>query len=104
AGVRQHVDPHGIEVMSIGNFNLAMKDDDEKRLNKLYETSAYVNMAGGIQGYQQVAAANAMMGAGDAMREGRAGGSPAAGSDPMLAGAGLGIGMAMANQFNASMQ
>jgi len=101
AGVRQHVDAHGIEVMSIGNFNLAMKDDDEKRLNKLYETSAYVNMAGGIQGYQQVAAANAMMGAGDAMREGRGGGG---GSDPMLAGAGLGVGMAMANQFRESMQ
>jgi membrane protease subunit (stomatin/prohibitin family) len=101
-GVRQHVDPYGIEITSIGNFNLAMKDEDEKRLNKLYETSAYVNMAGGIQGYQQVAAANAMMGAGDAMREGR--GAAAAGSDPMLAGAGLGMGMAMAQQFQQSMQ
>ena len=92
AGVRQHVEPYGVEVTAIGNVNLAMKDEDEKRLAKLYETTAYVNLAGGIQGYQQVAAAQAIMGAGDAMREGRG----AAGSDPLLAGAGLGVGFAMA--------
>jgi len=100
-GVRPHVDPCGIEVTGIGNFNLAMKDEDEKRLNKLYETSAYVNMAGGIQGFQQVAAASAMMNAGEAMKEGGgAGGS----GNPMLAGAGLGLGMAMAGQFAQAMQ
>jgi membrane protease subunit (stomatin/prohibitin family) len=102
AGVRPHVEGHGIEVTSIGNFNLAMKDDDERRLNKLYETSAYVNMAGGVQNYQQVAAASAMMGAGDALREGRA--AAAGSADPILAGAGLGVGMAVAAQMAQAAQ
>lgn len=101
-GVRPHVESYGIEVTTIGNFNVAMKDDDEKRLNKLYETSAYVNMAGGVAGYQQVAAANAMMGAGDAMREGRGGGAAGSGGDPLLAGAGLGVGMSIAAQMAAA--
>jgi membrane protease subunit (stomatin/prohibitin family) len=100
-GVRQHVDPYGIEITGIGNFNLAMKDEDEQRLNKLYETSAYVNMAGGIQGYQQIAAADAMRNAGEGMKAGGGGGG---GGNSMLAGAGLGVGMAMANQFNQAMQ
>jgi membrane protease subunit (stomatin/prohibitin family) len=84
--------------MAIGNFNLAMKDEDEKRLKKLYETSAYVNMAGGMQGYQQMASAQAMMAAGDAMKE-NPGGGGGGGGNPLLAGAGLGIGMGMAQQF-----
>ena len=99
-GLREHVERYGIEIISIGNFNLAMKDDDEQRLNKLYETHAYVNMAGGIQGYQQVAAAQAMMKAGEGMAKGGGDG----GGGGLLAGAGLGVGMAMANQFNQAMQ
>ncbi len=96
-GLHEHSERYGIEVTTIGNFNLAMKDDDEQRLNKLYETSAYVNMAGGIQGYQQVAAAQAMMKAGEGMAKGGDGGGA------LLAGAGLGVGMAMANQMQNAM-
>ena len=99
-GLREHFEPYGVEVMRIGNFNLAMKDEDEKRLNKLYENAAYVNMAGGIQGYQQVAAANAMMQAGEGMAKGGGMG----GANPLLAGAGLGVGLGFAGQFNQSMQ
>jgi membrane protease subunit (stomatin/prohibitin family) len=103
ANVRPHVDRYGIEVTALGNFNLAMKDDDEKRLTKLYETSAYVNMAGGVHGYQQVAAASAMMSAGDAMKDGggagMGGGGGMGGGNPLLAGAGLGVGMAIAGQM-----
>ena len=99
AGLRPHVEPYGIEVIRIGNFNLAMKDEDEKRLNKLYESAAYVNMAGGVQGYQQVAAANAMMQAGEGLAKGGGGGA-----NPLLAGAGLGAGLAMAGQFSQAMQ
>src|SRR5262249_15344043 len=36
-GLHAETERYGIEVTSIGNFNLAMKDDDEQRLNKLYE-------------------------------------------------------------------
>ncbi|MBI4507993.1 MAG: SPFH domain-containing protein [Deltaproteobacteria bacterium] len=101
-GLRPHVEPYGIEVARIGNFNLAMKDEDEKRLNKLYENAAYMNMAGGVQGFQQVAAASAMMNAGEALKQGGGGGNLA--NNPLLAGAGLGVGLAMAGQFQQAMQ
>ena len=97
SGVRQHVEPYGIEVMRLGNFNLAMKEDDEQRLNKLYENTAYVNAAGGLQGYQQMAAASAMMNAGEGMKKG------GGGDNPMMAGAGLGMGLAMAGQMASAM-
>ena len=96
AGLREHIDPYGLEVMRLGNFNLAMKDEDEQRLNKLYENAAYMNMAGGVGGYQQMAAASAMMDAGAGMKAGGGGGG-GGGDNPMLTGAGLGVGMAMAN-------
>ena len=82
----------------LGNFNLIMKEEDEKRLNKIFDNAAYMNMAGGIQGYQQMAAASAMMDAGEGMKQGGAGGGN------MLAGAGLGVGFGMANQFAGAMQ
>ncbi len=102
AGLHQYVEQYGVEITSIGNFNLAMKPEDEERLNKLYETNAYVNMAGGMQGYQQMAAARAMMDAGEGMKHG--GGGDGGGGGGLLAGAGLGVGMAMAGQFANAMQ
>jgi membrane protease subunit (stomatin/prohibitin family) len=94
AALRPHVEPYGIQVTSLGNFNLNMKPDDEERLNKLYETSAYVNMAGGIGGYRELAAGKAMMGAGEGLAQGGRGGDSGLGL-----GAGLGVGMAIANQM-----
>ncbi len=99
-GLRPHVEPYGIEVVRIGNFNLAMKDDDEQRLNKLYENAAYVNMAGSVENYQKMAAANAMMNAGDAMKSGGGGGR---GDNPLLTGAGLGVGVAIGSQMAGAM-
>lgn len=99
AGLRPHVEPYGIEVVRIGNFNLGMKEEDEKTLNELYKNAAYVNMAGGVQGFQQVAAASAMMNAGEAMKQGGGG----AGGGHLLAGAGLGVGLAMAGQMANAM-
>jgi len=94
AALHPFVEPYGIEVTSLGNFNLNMNPQDEERLNKLYETSAYVNMAGGIAGYQQLAAGQAMMGAGQGLAQG--GGK---GDSGLGVGAGLGVGMAIANQM-----
>lgn len=99
-GHREHLEPYGIEIVQIGNFNLAMKDEDEKRLTKLYENAAYVNMAGGVQGYQQMAVANAMMNVGEGLKSGGGGGGD--GGNPLLAGAGLGVGLAMAQQIQQS--
>jgi len=98
-GVREHVEPYGLEIMRLGNFNLGMNDKDEERLNKFYENAAYINMTGGMQGYQQFAQANMMMKAGEGMAKG--GGGGAAGG--MMAGAGLGVGLGMAGQMMNSM-
>src|SRR5207249_2584737 len=48
--IRPHVEPYGIEVVGIGNFNLSMKDEDQQKLSKLFENAAYMNMAGGVGG------------------------------------------------------
>jgi membrane protease subunit (stomatin/prohibitin family) len=101
-GMRPGIEPYGIEVVTIGNFNLGMKDEDEKKLSKLYENAAYMNMAGGAAGFQQVATASAMMSAGEGMAQPGGGGG---GGNAALTGAGLGVGMAMANNMaNAQAQ
>jgi len=97
SGVRQHVEPYGLEIMRLGNFNIGMNDKDEERLNKFYESAAYVNMAGGMQGYQQFAQANMMMKAGEGMAKGGDGGGGGGGG--MLGGAGLGVGLGIAGQM-----
>src|SRR6185295_17967614 len=66
------------------------------QLKALYKDAAQIRMAGGMQGYQQLAAGKAMMSAGEGMAKG---GGDGGGGSPMLAGAGLGMGMAMANMF-----
>src|SRR5262249_51708397 len=92
--VKRHIDPYGVQVVRLGNFVVAIKEEDEQNLKKLYTDAAYVRMAGGLQGYQQLAAGKAMMGAGEGMAQGGSGGGAAA------TGAGLGVGFAMANMFS----
>src|SRR5215831_5432898 len=96
--VKRHIDPYGVQVVRLGNFVVAIKEEDEANLKKLYTDAAYVRMAGGLQGYQQFAAGKAMMGAGEGMAKGGDGGG-AAGT-----GAGLGVGFAMANMFSQQQQ
>jgi membrane protease subunit (stomatin/prohibitin family) len=96
-GVKKHVDHYGVQIVQLGNFVLAIKEEDEKNLKKLYTDAAYVRMAGGMQGYQQFAAGKAMMGAGEGMAKG--GGADGQGGGAMLGGAALGVGFGMANMF-----
>ncbi len=97
-GVRKHVDPYGINIVRLGNFVISMKDEDDANLTKLYTDAAYVNMAGGMQEYQQFAAGKAMMGAGEGMAKGGGEGS-GEGGGAVLGGAGLGVGFGMAQMF-----
>jgi len=99
-GVRRHVEPYGIEVMRFGNFHIAMNEKDEERLNKFYEKTSYIAMAGGMAGYQQFAQAEMMMNAGEGMAKGGGGG----GAGGALAGAGLGMGFGMAANMMQGMQ
>lgn len=98
AGIRRHVESYGLEVVRFGNFHIAMGEEDEDRLNKFYERASYVNMTGGLAGYQQLAQAEMMMNAGEGMKKGGGGG------DAGLGGAGLGLGLGMAAQMMGNMQ
>jgi len=89
--VRKHVESYGVEIVRFGDFTISMDPADKERLDKLVERFAYVNMAGGMAGYQQLAQAEMMMGAAEGMKKGGGGGG--------LEGAGIGMGFAMAGQM-----
>src|SRR5260370_16530330 len=100
-GCKPHISPYGMKVVRLGNFVVAIKEEDEVQLKQLYKDAAQIRMAGGMQGYQQLAAGKAMMGAGEGMAKG---GGDGGGGNPMLGGAGLGVGMGMAAMFNQQNQ
>ena len=95
-GLRRHVESYGIEVVRFGDFHIAMNKEDEERLNKFFQDASYIQMAGGMQGYQQFAQANMMMKAGEGMAKGGGDNAAAGGA---LAGAGIGLGFGMAGQM-----
>jgi membrane protease subunit (stomatin/prohibitin family) len=99
-GCKPHLSPYGMKVVRLGNFVVAIKDEDETQLKQLYKDAAQIRMAGGMQGYQQLAAGKAMMGAGEGMAKGGGG----EGGNPMLGGAGMGIGFGMASMFQQQAQ
>src|SRR6185369_5536008 len=94
-GVKPHIASYGMHVVRLGNFVVSIKAEDEVTLKALYKDAAQIRMAGGMQGFQQLAAGKAMMGAGEGMAKGGEGG----GGNPMLAGAALGVGVGMASMF-----
>lgn len=97
--VRAHVEPYGVEIIRFGDFSIGMDAKDRDRLDKLVERAAYINMTGGLQGYQQFAQAEMMMNAGEGMK--RHGGGAAGNA---MAGAGIGMGFGMAGQMMGMMQ
>ena len=97
AGVRKHIESYGVEIVRFGDFTISMDNADKERLDKLVERAAYINMSGGMAGYQQLAQAEMMMGAAEGMKKGGdAGGA--------MQGAGIGLGFAMAGQMGGMMQ
>jgi membrane protease subunit (stomatin/prohibitin family) len=90
-----HVAQYGIQVQRMGNFVLAIDEDAKKEIREFSKKMAFIRGAGGMQGYQQFAMAEAMMGAGKGMAQG--GGS--GGGNMMMGGAALGVGFGMAGMF-----
>jgi membrane protease subunit (stomatin/prohibitin family) len=90
-GLRAEVDGYGLEIVRFGDFHIAMGEEDERNLSRFYEKAGYINMAGGLGGYQQLAQADMMMNAGQGMAKGGGGAG--------LEGAGIGLGFAMAGQL-----
>ena len=94
--VRKNIESYGVEIIRMGDFTISMDANDKERLDKLVERAAYINMSGGMAGYQQLAQAEMMMGAAEGMKKGGdAGGA--------MQGAGIGLGFAMAGQMGNMM-
>ena len=92
AGLTTHVQSYGMVIVRLGNFEIAINEEDAKNLKKLYTDAAYLRTVGGVGAYQQFAAGKALMGAGEGMAKGGGG----EGGGGMLSGASLGVGLGMA--------
>lgn len=101
--VRRHIESYGVEIIRFGDFSISMDQNDKERLDKLVDRMAYVegmgSTTGGMAAYQQLAQAEMMMGAAEGLKQPGGGGGNTA-----LAGAGIGMGFAMANQMAGAMQ
>ncbi len=101
----KHVDDYGIEIVRLGNFVVAIDDEDVENLKRLYTDAAYLKTVGGVGAYQQFAAGKAMLGAGEGMAKGGGGGGDGGGGGGgggmggLLGGAGLGVGFGLAQML-----
>jgi len=98
AGLGEHVKNYGLVIARLGNFVIDISDTDAANLKKLYTDAAYLRTVGGVGNYQQFAAGKAMMGAGEGMARGGGTGDGSA----MLGGAGLAVGMGMAQMMTGA--
>jgi len=92
-----HVASYGLDIVRLGNFVIAVDEQDAANLKRLYTDAAYVRAMGSVGGFQQFAAGKAMMGAGEGMAKG--GGDGGAAGAGLLGGAGLGVGMGLAQML-----
>ena len=101
--VRAHCGDYGIEIVRLGNFHVGINKSDEKRLEDFYEKAAYIRLAGGLDGYDKMAAADMKRGAAEGFAHG-GGGAGGGSSSGLLEGAGLGVGLAFAQQMASPQQ
>jgi len=100
--VSDHVDDYGLKIARLGNFVIAIDEEDASNLKRLYTDAAYLKTVGGVGQYQQFAAGKAMMGAGEGMAQGGGGGGDGeggGGASGLLGGAGLGVGFGLAQML-----
>jgi len=98
--VAPHVESYGIEIARLGNFVIGIDEEDADNLKTLYRDAAYLKTVGGVDNYQRFAAGKAMMGAGEGMAAGGGGGGDGGGGAAgLLGGAGLGVGLGMAQML-----
>ena len=100
AGLDRHVETYGLDIVRLGNFVIAIDEEDADNLKRLYTDAAYLKTVGGVGNYQRFAAGKAMLGAGEGMAKGGGGGDGGAGgAGGLLGGAGLGVGFGMAQML-----
>jgi membrane protease subunit (stomatin/prohibitin family) len=100
-GIGEHVDDYGVRIARMGNFAIAIDEQDASNLKRLYTDAAYLRTVGGVDAYQKFAAGKAMIGAGEGMAKGGGGGEAGGG---LLAGASLGVGLGLAQMLNQQAQ
>jgi len=98
AGLDQHVAAYGLDIVRLGNFVIAIDEEDASNLKRLYTDAAYLRTVGGVESYQRFAAGKAMLGAGEGMAKG-AGPGGEGGAGGLLGGAGLGVGFGLAQML-----
>ncbi len=101
AGLDEHVESYGIDIVRLGNFVIDIDEEDATNLKRLYTDAAYLKTVGGVDRYQQFAAGKAMMGAGEGMAKGGGAGGEGGGGGAggLLGGAGLGVGFGLAQML-----
>jgi membrane protease subunit (stomatin/prohibitin family) len=101
AGIAQHVESYGIRIVRLGNFVIAIDEQDAANMKRLYTDAAYLRTVGGVGAYKEFAAGKAMMGAGEGMAKGGGGGGGGGdgGAGGLLGGAGLGVGFGLAQML-----
>ncbi len=97
-GLDAHVATYGLDIVRLGNFVIAIDEEDAANLKRLYTDAAYLRTVGGVDSYQRFAAGKAMLGAGEGMAKGGGEGGGAA-SGGLLGGAGLGVGFGLAQML-----
>jgi membrane protease subunit (stomatin/prohibitin family) len=83
---------YGVELTRLGNFDINLKPEDEAQLKQLAKDASYSQLAGG---FQQYAAGEMALGAGQGMAQGGGGATE---------GAFLAAGLGMASAFNMQQQ
>jgi membrane protease subunit (stomatin/prohibitin family) len=92
-GSNQQLATYGLTVARMGNFTVSLSDEDEATLKGLAKDTAYSRLAGG---FQQYAAGELQLGAGQGMAKG------GAGTGGAFVAAGLGLGQTAVTQQGQS--
>jgi membrane protease subunit (stomatin/prohibitin family) len=98
-GLDAHVAGYGLDIVRLGNFLVAIDEQDASNLKRLYTDAAYLRTVGGVDSYQRFAAGKAMIGAGEGMAKGGGGAGGEAAAGGLLGGAGLGVGFGLAQML-----
>src|SRR5207253_11502305 len=93
AQVQRNIKSHGLQIVRLGNFTITLKPEDEEKLKTFLKDVQYAKLAGG---FQQYAAGQAMIGAGQGLAQGPGQGG---GVNPAFLGVGLGVGGLVAGQM-----
>ena len=81
AAANKEIDKYGLAITGLGNFDINLSEEDEAQLKSLAKDTAYSRLAGS---FQQYAAGEAMIGAGEGMAQG-------GGTGGALFAAGMGV-------------